>query len=360
LNYTQSMLIQFMFFGAYFIMSMPAGAIVSKIGFKRGIVVGLTVTGIGALFFYPAAVFISYPVFLFAFFVLASGITILQVAANPFVTILGSPEGAASRLNLTQAFNSLGTTIAPLFGTYMILDNDFQTIADEAQSVQGPYIGIALTLFLIAVVFAYAKLPKIQEKAGVVLAGGAWGVPYLVLGAVGIFVYVGAEVSIGSFLVNYLGLENIANMPESSAGNYVAFYWGGAMVGRFLGSAVQQKVAPNKVLVFNALFAIALVLITMLTTGHVAMWSVLLIGLFNSIMFPTIFSLAIRNLGNYTAQGSGILIMAIVGGAILPVLMGYFADTIGIQKAFFMAAICYAYIAWYGWKGYSIVTKKAA
>jgi FHS family L-fucose permease-like MFS transporter len=377
LNYTQAMLIQFSFFTAYFIVSLPSGKIVEKIGYQRGIVVGLVTAGIGTLIFYPAAGMRSYPIFLLALFVLAAGITLLQVAANPYVAILGKSETASSRLNLTQAFNSLGTTIAPYFGSLLILSVAVKTTEDlanmsqanvevyklaEAAAVQTPYLGLAAVLFIIAAIFAFIKLPKI-EAASVTSSDGngvsydtkhksAWGYKHLVMGAVGIFVYVGAEVSIGSFLVNYLGHVDIAGLAEAEAGKYVSYYWGGAMVGRFIGSAVQRKIKPGTVLGFNAFVAAALVVLTMLTNGNIAMWSVLAVGLFNSIMFPTIFTLAIDGLGKHTGQGSGILCMAIVGGAIVPVMQGAIADQIGIHHAFILPVLCYLYIAYYGFKGH--------
>lgn len=353
LNYTQIMLVQFTFFGAYFLVSLPSGWLIGKIGYQKGIVVGLATTGVGALLFLPAAAFISYGLFLFGFFVLASGITVLQVAANPYVAILGRPETASSRLNLTQAFNSLGTTIAPLFGAFMILENNFNTVEEEAAAVKIPYLMIAVVLFAIAILFSLIKLPKIEtEQKTKASTGSAWQYRHLVLGAIGIFVYVGSEVSIGSFLVNFFNQPEIAGFSEAEAGKYVAFYWGGAMVGRFIGSAIQSKIMPNKVLAFNAVMAIVLVALTMFFTGSMAMWAIILVGLFNSIMFPTIFTLSIEGLGEHTSQGSGILCMAIVGGALIPLLMGYFADTIGIQTAFIIPLLGYVYILFYGIKGF--------
>ena len=373
LNYTQAMLVQFCFFTAYFVVSVPSGYLVEKIDYKGGIIVGLAIAGIGCLLFYPAASSHSYPLFLGAFFVLASGITLLQVAANPYVTILGNPETASSRLTLTQAFNSLGTTIAPYLGTLFILATAVKTAdeikllnADElstyqaaqAAAVQNPYLLLAAVLFFIAVVFALIKLPKIEATKAQVsgvedeVHASAWDYKHLVLGAIGIFVYVGGEVSIGSFLINFLGEPSIAGLAEQEAGKYVSIYWGGAMIGRFAGAAIMQKIQPGKVLTFNAVTAALLVLMTMLGSGHVAMWTLLAVGLFNSIMFPTIFSLAVSGLGKHTGQGSGILCAAIVGGAVLPVVQGLFADRIGIQQAFFIPALCCCYIAYYGWRGY--------
>lgn len=382
LNYTQAMLIQFCFFTAYFVMSLPSGYIVEKIGYKKGIVLGLIVAGIGCLLFYPAAGLRSYGLFLTAFFVLASGITLLQVAANPYVTILGKPETASSRLNLTQAFNSLGTTIAPIFGSMLILSVAVKSAEalssmsaeelatyqlTEAAAVQNPYVILALVLFVIAGVFAVIKLPVVEAAESQETTSAldtvsvtsnrtsAWQYPHLVLGAIGIFVYVGAEVSIGSFLVNFLGEKNIAGLAEADAGKYVSFYWGGAMVGRFIGAAVMQKLKPGKVLAAASLIAALLVIITMLSSGSVAMWLILSVGLFNSIMFPCIFSLGVAGLGKHTGQGSGILCMAIVGGALIPLLQGFLADSIGIQHAFFIPVLCYLFIVHYGYKGHKIV-----
>ncbi|MGZ0079173.1 L-fucose:H+ symporter permease [Methylomonas sp. YC3] len=369
LSYTQAMLIQFCFFTAYFLMSVPSGYLVEKIDYKGGIIVGLAIAGGGCLLFYPAAGLHSYPLFLAAFFVLASGITLLQVSANPYVTVLGDPHTASSRLTLTQAFNSLGTTLAPYFGALFILSNAVKSAeeiklldaeqlsayqAAEAAAVQNPYLCLAAVLFFMAAVFAMLKLPKINQQAEATgpnaVDGSAWHYSHLLLGAVAIFVYVGGEVSIGSFLVNFLGEPHIAGLAEQEAGKYVSFYWGGAMVGRFIGSAVMQKIHPGKVLAFNALAAAGLVLATMLGSGTLAMLTILAVGLCNSIMFPTIFSLALTGLGRHTGQGSGILCAAIVGGAILPLLQGAFADRIGIQHAFFIPALCYLYIAYYGYR----------
>jgi MFS transporter, FHS family, L-fucose permease len=377
LTYTQAMLIQFCFFAAYFVVSVPSGYLVEKIDYKAGIIAGLSIAGIGCLLFYPAASQHSYPLFLAALFVLASGITLLQVAANPYVTILGGPETASSRLTMTQAFNSLGTTIAPYFGSLFILSAAVKTAEDiklldanqlssyqtaQAAAVQNPYLFIAALLFFIAIIFALIKLPNIKvidQKPEHSVASSidnqhhnAWGYNHLVLGAIAIFLYVGGEVCIGSFLINFMGEPAIAGLAENEAGKYVSFYWGGAMVGRFIGATVMQKIHPGKVLVFNALAATCLVLITINSSGSIAMWAILSVGLFNSIMFPTIFSLAISGLGSHTGQGSGILCAAIVGGAILPVIQGLFADQIGIQAAFFIPVLCYLYISYYGWKGH--------
>jgi len=370
LSYQQAMLVQFCFFAAYFIVSVPSGYLLEKIDYKGGIIVGLVMAGIGCLLFYPAAAEQSYPLFLSAFFVLASGITLLQVAANPYVTVLGEPQSASSRLTLTQAFNSLGTTLAPYLGSLFILNHAVKTIADrqllnneeltvyqaaQAASVQEPYLFLASVLFLMAAVFAFLKLPKIlnnrPSEEGIEISNeSAWRYPHLVLGAVAIFVYVGGEVSIGSFLVNFLGLKSIAGLTAQDAGKYVSFYWGGAMVGRFAGAVIMQKIRPDYVLVVNALCAGALVILTIFSSGQLAMWAILAVGFFNSIMFPTIFSLALTGLGRHTGQGSGILCAAIVGGAILPVIQGSLADQLGLQNAFIVPVFCYGYIAYYAWR----------
>ncbi|MFB2661933.1 sugar MFS transporter [Shewanella mangrovisoli] len=365
LNYTQAMLIQFCFFGAYFLVSIPAGQLVKRLGYQKGIVTGLVIASLGCGLFYPAASFATYGLFLGALFVLASGITILQVAANPYVNALGSSETASSRLNLTQAFNALGTTVAPFFGSILILSvaasvsSELAQANAEAEVVKLPYLLLAAALAVLAIIFAKLDLPVIREHseatAGEVQTHlgktSALQSRHLVLGAVGIFVYVGAEVSIGSFLVNFLGEAHIVGMPEEQAAHYIAYYWGGAMVGRFIGSAVMQKIPAGTVLAFNAFMAALLVLVAMTTSGSVAMWAILGVGLFNSIMFPTIFSLALRDLGPHTSQGSGILCLAIVGGAIVPLLQGVLADNLGIQLAFILPVVCYGFILFYGAKG---------
>ncbi|MBQ4833167.1 sugar MFS transporter [Pseudoalteromonas sp. MMG010] len=363
LTYVQAMLVQFCFFGAYFIMSLPSGLIVKKVGYKYGIVTGLIIAAVGCALFYPSAAFHSYPIFLFSLFVLASGITLLQVSANPFVSLLGSSKTASSRLTMTQAFNALGTTVAPFFGALLILDSSAEamlTPAQDAQSVQIPYLLLAAMLLVLAAIFSWLKLPHIATNEETTLEnaegkstqqGSAWQYRHLVLGAVGIFMYVGAEVAIGSFLVSFLALEDIAGITESVAAHYIAYYWGGAMVGRFIGAAVMQKVPAGKVLGFNSVMAIILIIVAMSSSGNIAMWAILLVGLFNSIMFPTIFSLALNGLGKHTAQGSGILCLAIVGGAIVPLIQGLFADTLGVQASFFLPILCYVFIVFYGLSG---------
>ncbi|MEQ9265387.1 MAG: sugar MFS transporter [Balneolaceae bacterium] len=392
LSYFQSGIVQFAFFTAYAVFSIPGGVLISKIGYKKGAVAGLITMGVACLLFYPAASFRVFPIFLLAMFVLAGGITILQVAANPYIAALGPAKTASSRLNLAQAFNSLGTTIAPLISAAFILSNTVLSsdeidvlseaeklsyYATEASAVQGPFLVLAAVLIVLALAFAAFKLPEIissdDENHGNYKV--ALKTKHLMFGALGIFVYVGAEVSIGSYLINYfldLDIEamvagsplmtslasslsaifsdtSINDMSLSQlAGTFVFFYWGGAMVGRFLGSAILQKIEAGKLLAIYAGTNVVLLLISMMTGGYVAMWSILAIGLFNSIMFPTIFTLAIDNLKEHTAQGSGILCTAIVGGAIIPPLYGKIADMVGLQLALLFIALCYAYILWYG------------
>ena len=349
LGYARAMLVQFAFFSAYFLFSIPWSRIVTAIGYQRTMVAGLIGMAVGALLFVPAALAASFPLFLAALMVLAAGITGLQVSANPYVVVLGKPETASSRLDLAQAFNSLGTTIAPALGGLLILGRGHQ-----AASVTGPYLVIGGALALLAVVIAMSKLPTIATASPTstgATGDSLWRHPNLIFGALGIFTYVGAEVSIGSFLVNYLGQPQIGNLSPQAAAFHVSFYWGGAMVGRFIGAALLQRIKTGRLLAICAVCTTILVLVSMLTTGHVAMWSMLGVGLFNSIMFPSIFSLGVAELGGLTGSGSGILNMAIVGGAILPLLQGVLADRIGLQYAFFVPVICYCYIVFYGLSG---------
>ncbi|WP_054016731.1 sugar MFS transporter [Pseudoalteromonas sp. R3] len=353
LTYTQAMLVQFCFFGAYFIVSVPAGMLVGRIGFKKGIITGLSIASIGCLLFYPAAELGVYGLFLGALFVLASGITVLQVSANPFVSALGSAKTASSRLTMTQAFNSLGTTVAPFFGAWLIFSGSSEPAHTDASAVQFPYLMIAITLAALAIVFAFIKLPSLgAQPQGAPSLKKALQYQHLKLGAVAIFLYVGAEVAIGSFLVNFLHDPRIAGLNEAQAAQLIAYYWGGAMIGRFIGALVMQKIAAGKVLAFNALMVIVLLCVAVMTEGSVAMWSVLAVGLFNSIMFPTIFSLAIDKLGESASHGAGVLCLAIVGGAIVPLLQGMLADASGVQLSFLLPALCYVFIGYFGLKGH--------
>jgi FHS family L-fucose permease-like MFS transporter len=380
-----SMLVQTAFFSAYFVFSIPSAKIIDQMGYQRAMVAGLLTMGAGAFLFVPAAKIPSFGLFLTALIVLAAGITILQVAANPYVTVLGRPETASSRLNLTQAFNSLGTTIAPYIGGLFILKSA-ATLASEdpaqqAASVINPYVGLGIALTLLAIVIALFKLPKIesaQHPLGEKLDDSIWKHPNLIFGSIAIFVYVGAEVAIGSSIANYLALDNIGHLASSSsfpdtalryqeslraAAKYISLYWGGAMVGRFIGSAILQKVRTGPVLTVCSLMAALLVTVSVFTSGPVAMWSILLIGLFNSIMFPSIFTLGVAELGPLTGDGSGVMIMAIVGGAAIPWIVGKIGDVInarsyggaiwgqGIHYALILAAFCYLYIAFFAVSG---------
>ncbi len=371
LNYAKAMLVQFTFFGAYFLMSLPAGRLVAHLGYKKGIVAGLAIAAVGALGFWPAAELRVYEAFLGALFVLATGITVLQVAANPYVALLGPEQTASSRLTLAQALNSLGTAIAPLFGGLLILGNTVKSADElaalgaaeqlayrtqEAQSVQGPYVGLAIALALLAVFVYLFRLPALNETTEQAEPGkhtlmDALRHRHVLFGVLGIFFYVGAEVSIGSFLVNYLSMPNIGGLTEQQATGYVSAYWTMAMIGRFAGSAIMTRFSPRILLTLFAAANALLLALTMASEGHVAMYSVVAIGLFNSIMFPTIFALSIERLGALTNKASSLLIMAIVGGAIIPFLQGLLADRIGLHLSFILPLLCYGYILFYGMWG---------
>jgi FHS family L-fucose permease-like MFS transporter len=373
LNYAQAMLVQFCFFSSYFIFAVPAGKLVEWRGYKGTMVIGLLVMAAGAFLFLPASTAASFGLFLSALVILAAGITTLQVAANPYVANLGPPETASSRLNLAQAFNSFGTFIAPFFGGMLILSSTqmaqekIQALSaaalqqyrmEQASSVRLPYVGIGLMLVLLAISFAVLKMPTMDFtrdiRPGELDAAqndSIWKHPILLAGAVGIFVYVGAEVSIGSFLVNYFGLPDIAGLPERTAARYVSLYWGGAMVGRFIGSWLLTKVRTSLVLGTAAVVAFGLVVMSILTHGHTAMWAILAVGLFNSVMFPSIFTVGLTGLGPLTSKGSSLMVAAIVGGALIPLAEGHLADLIGVQHAFVIPAVCYVYIALFGYLG---------
>jgi len=369
LNYTNVMLVQFAFFSAYFLFSIPWSRIVNSIGYQRTMVAGLLTMGIGAALFVPAASVASFPLFLTALMVLAAGITGLQVAANPYVIVLGKPETASSRLVLTQAFNSLGTTVAPAIGGALILSatplaiGQLRQLSPQAQhllrmqqaaSVKAPYIIISIVLVLLAVLIANSKLPKIEQaerRPSEKINDSLWKHPNLLFGALAVFTYVGAEVSIGSFMVSYFSQSDIAGLSTPVAAGYVSFYWGGAMIGRFIGAGVLQRVKTGYLLAVCAICSATLVTVSILTAGHLAMWSMIAVGFFNSIMFPSIFALGVAELGPLTASGSGLINMAIVGGAIIPLIQGVMADSIGIHHAFILPVICYLYIVFYALRG---------
>ena len=389
MSYAKTVLVQFAFFTAFFVVSVPAGAILSKIGYRKGIVLGLIIMALGCLLFYPAAEFRNFTIFLIGYFTLAGGITVLQVAANPYVALLGSEEGASSRLNLSQAFNSLGTTIAPVVGALFLLSDSVKTseeinalstlekvdyYAAEAATVQTPFLLIASFIGVLAVVFAFIKLPKVMQESP---KGGYLSLlknKLMLMGALGIFLYVGAEVAIGSFLVNYFNDMNLAVVvaenetmmriansiastfnktfsnsdPKSLLGIFIIFYWGGAMIGRFVGAYLTRILPAGRVLSLFAWLAIVMIAVSITTQGLLSMWSILAVGLFNSIMFPTIFTLTLEGLGDLKAQASGILCMAIVGGAIIPFVFGGLIDNFGFKTAFILTLFCYGYILYYG------------
>ncbi|HEU4635832.1 MAG TPA: sugar MFS transporter [Edaphobacter sp.] len=373
LNYAQAMLVQFCFFSSYFVFAVPAGKLVEWRGYKGTMVIGLLVMAAGAFLFLPASAAASFGLFLSALVILAAGITTLQVAANPYVANLGPPETSAARLNLSQAFNSFGTFVAPFFGSMFILaaapmaPEKLRTLSaaalqtyrtEQASSVRLPYLGIGLMLVLLAISFAVLKMPTMDFTKDIrpgeldtATGDSIWKHPVLLAGAVGIFVYVGAEVSIGSFLVNYFGLPDIAAFSEKTAAKYVSLYWGGAMVGRFIGSWLLTKVRTSLVLGTAAVLAFLLVVTSILTHGHTAMWAILAVGLFNSVMFPSIFTVGLTGLGPLTSKGSSLMVAAIVGGALIPLAEGHLADLIGVQHAFVIPAVCYIYIAAFGYLG---------
>jgi len=378
LNYTETQYVPFFFFSSYFVFSYPGGALVDKFGYKTAMVIGLFIMACGALCFLPAAHFASFPIFLCADVILAAGMTVVQVAVNPYVTIIGPAATAASRLNLAQAFNSVGTFIAPFVGAYLILrkapapvtPENLHSMTDvarqayrvaQAATVQMPYIAIAVALALLALALAAIKLkttsvdPELTQDfrpgafaEALAPPSSIWKQKWALLGALGIFMYVGAEVSIGNLLINYMGLPEIAGLREAVAGNFLMCYWGGAMVGRFIGSAVLQKVRTGIVLGICAIGACSLVLISILTHGHFAMAAMLAVGLCNSIMFPSIFTLGVQDLGPLTSKGSSLIIAAIVGGALIPLSQGKLADHIGLHPSFIIPAVCYIYIACFG------------
>ena len=389
MSYAKTVLVQFAFFTAFFVVSVPAGTLLSKIGYRKGIVLGLIIMALGCLLFYPAAEYRNFTIFLSGYFTLAGGITVLQVAANPFVALLGSEEDASSRLNLSQAFNSLGTTIAPIVGALFLLSDSVKTSEEinlltdldkinyysaEAATVQTPFLLIAAFIGILALIFAFIKLPKVMQESPKAGYLSLLKNKLMLMGALGIFVYVGAEVAIGSFLVNYFSdmnlavivmenemMMNIANTiasifnktfsnsdPKSLLGIFIIFYWGGAMIGRFIGAYLTKIMDAGKVLSIFASLAILMILISINTQGLISMWSILVVGLFNSIMFPTIFTLTLEGLGDLKAQASGLLCMAIVGGAIIPFAFGSLIDGFGFKKAFILTVICYGYIMYYG------------
>ena len=393
LTYLQAGLVQFAWFTAYGLISIPGGRMIKRMGYKNGIMAGLSLAAMGCLIFYPAASTRLFPLFLLALFVVASGITILQVAANPYISVLGPEEGASSRLNLAQAFNSLGTTIAPIVSAGYLLGDTVKTGQEqasmssaalelyrsaEAGAVQVPFVMLAVAFLALAFVIRKVSLPRILEGVGDEgsLSSALMANRRLMTGAAGIFVYVGAEVALGSYMVNYglnlnvhelmqshPFLENMAGLaasikgqsvmdldPKGKLGVLLTFYWGGAMVGRFIGAGLMQRLKPSLLLGVFSTIALALVVASSMATGLSALLLLLAVGLFNSIMFPTIFTLGIAELGEAKPQGSGVLCTAIVGGAVIPPAFGALVDASGFGLALLLPALCYAYIAGFGFR----------
>ena len=351
-----ALLVQFCFFGAYFVMSLPSGWIVGRIGYKRGIVVALSIMGLGLLLFLPASIIIFYPLFLFALFVVGSGLALLQVAINPYVGALGTPETAASRLNLAGGFNSFATTIAPKIGAAFIFIAAGASAAQLARSVRVPYLLLAICAFAMAIVTAFVQLPDVIEQGRMKSAseGSAWKFPHLRFGALAIFFYVGAEVAIGSIMISFLGQPSMGGLSHEAAARYVSLYWGGAMVGRFIGFAALREIRAQRALAFVSLTASLLVILAIAAHGHIAMWAIVSCGLFNSVMWPCIFPLSVQGLGRFTSQGSGILIMMVVGGAVIPEVQGFLADRFGYQPSFTIVLLCYLYILFFALRGHRI------
>jgi MFS transporter, FHS family, L-fucose permease len=355
LSYSESSLTQFYFFLTYGIMSFPASKIVEKIGYKHGMIYGFSIAAFGALLFFPASMLHEYAIFLAALFILAVGIVLLQVAANPYITVLGPSRTASSRLTIIQAVGSIGTTVAPVFGAFFILSR-LEESGTSSDAVKYPYIGIALLLLIIAFIVSRLKLPAIKPgsddngSAGAHKGKSVFSFRNLNFGVWAIFFYVGAEVSIGTFLTNYIA--DTVHIPEESANTYVALYWGGMLVGRLIGYFLLKTLRPPVVLAVAALVAIALIVISVTSTDYVAVWSMIAVGLCNSIMFATIFSLSVNGLGKYTTQASGVLSTAIMGGAVISLAQGMVKDTYPWQISFLIPLMCYVYIVFYGLNGY--------
>jgi FHS family L-fucose permease-like MFS transporter len=363
LNYAQVMLVQFSFFSAFLLFAAPSAKLITLVGYQRTMVIGLLTMSAGALLFLPAANVPSFAFFMCALVILAGGITSLQVSGNPYVAVLGPASTASSRLTLTQACNSLGSTIAPSVGGLLLLNSPTMAPTgpealhryqlEQAAQVKLPYLGIAIALFILALLVARIRLPTLSHASASrpESLGSVWRYRHVCFGVGAIFLAVGGEVAVGSFLVNYLTLPDIGGLSPKNAAVYVSLYWGGSLAGRFIGSAVMRLLPAPKVLGVAAVIVVTLLLTTVSSTGAVAMWSILMVGLFNSIMFPTIFTLGIAQLGPLTGKGSGVLMAAAVGGAIIPVVQGAFADASGVQPSFIVPAICYSYVAFYGFEG---------
>lgn len=410
LSYFQSMLVQFSFFGSFFIgsllyffVSVKFGDPISKIGYRNGMSMGLFIAGIGCLVFYPATVFHSYALFLGALFCLGFGICILQIAANPYAALLGKEETASSRLNFAQGVNSLGTVIGPLLGGYLIFEYFFNPGSADADAVKIPYLAFSAIFMVVSLIVKMAPFPEFHQKDAPEKGLGIFKYPQIILGVAALFLAIGAEVAIGSILISFFGLEEIAGLNHSEASRFVAFYWGGLMIGRLCGAVSFSEIKANhKLLIMGAIFLMALsvvaytngiitaticsafmllnllafrlgksipgkttgvfslsiimlMLIAIFSKGQIALWSVIGVGLFASIMWSNIFTLGIRKLGNYTNQGASLLIMAILGAALIPPLQGFMADYLGIQLSFIIIIICHSFVAWYGFKGHKTI-----
>lgn len=353
LSYAESSLVQFYFFLTYGIMSIPAGKIVGKIGYKNGMVLGFSIAAFGAILFFPASILHVYFLFLAALFIVAIGIVILQVAANPYVTILGPARTASSRLTLIQGVGSIGTTVAPVLGAYFILSRIGDTASSDA--VKYPYLVIAAVLIIIAISVAKLKLPTVKTEHAASStpleeSRSIFSYRNLNFGSIAIFVYVGAEVSIGTFLTNYI--SHLLNIEIAAANSFVAFYWGSMVIGRLLGAIILKTLKPSHVLSFCAVMCMVLIAISLSNDGYLAVWSMIAVGLFNSVMFAIIFSLSINGLGKNTTQASGILSTAIVGGAIISYSQGILLDHYSWTLAFLLPVFCYVYILFFGLNGY--------
>lgn len=367
LNYTETTMIESVWFIAYFVASIPSARLIERIGYKRSLVTGLAIMAGGALMMIPAAQLPSYAVTLCALFVIACGITLLQVAANPYVAVVGPAESAPARLNLVQAFNSLGTMFAPLFGGYLILGRaasgtagadqvltQSQRLAD-AQSVQLPYLIVAAVLVILAIVVARSQLPAMASPGPAAVQAARsthslWRHRNLVFGIPAIFIYLIAEIGVSNLFINFVSQPDIGNLTHEAASRYLFLLWGGMMVGRFAGSVLMRSVSAEMVLAGAGVGAGLVMLVATFASGSVALWALVSVGLFHSVMFPTIFTLAIKGLGPRTEDGAGLLIMAIAGGALV-VVQGWLADRFGLQLSFLLTVACELYIVFYAFWG---------
>ncbi|SEB48308.1 sugar MFS transporter [Terriglobus roseus] len=354
LTNVRALLVQFAFFGAYFLLSIPSGKIVGRIGYKNGIVAALATIGCGLLLFLPASIVIAYPLFLFALFLVGCGLALLQVAVNPYISALGDPAKAASRLNLAGGFNSVAGTLAPRVGAIFIFVAAGATTAELAQSVRMPYVVLSMLAFALAVLTKVMHLPDLIPQRDPSESGGgsAWDFRHVRFGAFAIFAYVGAEVSIGSLLINYLGQPSMGGLSHAAAAKYVSLYWGGAMVARFIGAWAQRYVAQARALTFVASMGCIFVAAAVFGHGPIALWAIVSCGLFNSVMWPCIFPMSIEGVGKYTSQASGILVTMVVGGAVVPEIQGFLADHYGYQPSFLVVLLCYAYVLFFALYGH--------